>query len=57
MRDGHALGSTERTCVDAGELGAAVVLDLASLEEEDLAEVGMKKLEVQRMRRVLKEVS
>ena len=56
MRDGrHALGFTERTC--AGELGASFVLDLASLEEEDLAEVGMKKLEVQRMRRVLKEVS
>ena len=57
MRDGHALRTAERTYVDAGDLGASFPLDLASLEEEDFVELGMKKLEVQRLRRVMQEVS
>ena len=35
----------------AGELGAAFVADLADLAEDDLVEVGMKKLEVKRLLR------
>ena len=57
MRDGHALRTAERTYSDAGELGAAFPLDLASLEDEDFVELGMKKLEVSRLRRMLQEVS
>ena len=57
MRDGHALRTAERTYVDAGELGASFPLDLASLEEEDFVELGMKKLEVGRLQRVLQQVS
>lgn len=34
-----------------GELGAAFVSDLADLEEQDLIEIGMKKLEVKRLLR------
>jgi hypothetical protein len=36
----------------AGELGAAFVADLGDLAEDDLVEVGMKKLEVKRLLRV-----
>ena len=34
------------------ELGCTVPADLADLEDEDLMEMGMKKLEISRMRRL-----
>ena len=38
-----------------GELGAAFTIDLADLEEQDLIEIGMKKLEVKRLLRLAAE--
>ena len=38
------------------ELGAAFVTDLVGLEEDDLVEIGMKKLEVQRLLRIAQQV-
>jgi hypothetical protein len=38
--------------VPTGELGAAFTTDLADLEEQDLIEIGMKKLEVKRLLRL-----
>lgn len=36
-----------------GELGAAFTNDLAELEEQDLIEIGMKKLEIKRLLRLV----
>ena len=41
--------------VPTGELGAAFTIDLADLEEQDLIEIGMKKLEVKRLLRLAAE--